>query len=201
MEPSVSIHHFVHPAWFEALGGWTKEENIELYVNFAVEAFKRFGKHAKLWSSFNEPTVRAPMQDPISMLVIKVHADMHDDITKHRFIFTQTCFAANAITHADAYADAHAHDDADACAHRHAVGPQQCLPLYCCIRAKHKCGRPTAIVSKAACMNRLYKTLFNVRAVCLQEVVFTSVSLHCCDWFATAQSSLSEIYLMLSLLR
>ena len=59
MEPSVSIHHFVHPAWFEALGGWTKEENIELYVNFAVEAFKRFGKHAKLWSSFNEPTVRA----------------------------------------------------------------------------------------------------------------------------------------------
>lgn len=57
MEPSVSIHHFVHPAWFEALGGWTKEENIELFVNFAMEAFKRFGKHAKLWSSFNEPTV------------------------------------------------------------------------------------------------------------------------------------------------
>lgn len=57
MEPSVSIHHFVHPAWFEQLGGWTKEENIQLFVNFAVEAFKRFGKHAKLWSSFNEPTV------------------------------------------------------------------------------------------------------------------------------------------------
>ncbi len=57
MEPSVSIHHFVHPQWFEELGGWTKEENIELYVKFAVEAFKRFGKHAKLWSSFNEPTV------------------------------------------------------------------------------------------------------------------------------------------------
>lgn len=57
MEPSVSIHHFVHPQWFEELGGWTKEENIELYVKFAVEAFNRFGKHAKLWSSFNEPTV------------------------------------------------------------------------------------------------------------------------------------------------
>ena len=58
MEPSVSIHHFVHPAWFEEKGGWTKEANIELFVNFAVEAFKRFGQHAKLWSSFNEPTVR-----------------------------------------------------------------------------------------------------------------------------------------------
>ncbi|DBB17846.1 TPA: hypothetical protein ACH3X3_002865 [Trebouxia sp. C0006] len=59
MEPSVSIHHFVHPQWFEELGGWTKEENIELYVKFAVDAFKRFGKHAKLWSSFNEPTALA----------------------------------------------------------------------------------------------------------------------------------------------
>ena len=59
MEPSVSIHHFVHPAWFEDMGGWTKEANIDLFVNFAVEAFKRFGQHAKLWSSFNEPTVRS----------------------------------------------------------------------------------------------------------------------------------------------
>lgn len=57
MEPSVSIHHFVHPAWFEEKGGWTKEANIDLFLNFAVEAFKRFGQHAKLWSSFNEPTV------------------------------------------------------------------------------------------------------------------------------------------------
>ena len=57
MEPSVSVHHFVHPAWFEEKGGWTKEANIALFVNFAVEAFKRFGQHAKLWSSFNEPTV------------------------------------------------------------------------------------------------------------------------------------------------
>lgn len=61
MEPSVSIHHFVHPAWFEELGGWTVEANIELFMNFAVEAFKRFGKHAKLWSSFNEPTVSSKL--------------------------------------------------------------------------------------------------------------------------------------------
>lgn len=64
LEPSVSIHHFVHPAWFEELGGWTKEENTELYVKFAVEAFKRFGKHAETWSSFNEPTVRCPTSIP-----------------------------------------------------------------------------------------------------------------------------------------
>lgn len=78
MEPSVSIHHFVHPQWFEELGGWTKEENIELYVKFAVEAFKRFGKHAKLWSSFNEPTVctvslrAGPATDQLGTLPYKV---------------------------------------------------------------------------------------------------------------------------------
>ena len=24
MEPHVTLHHFVHPAWFERLGGFTK---------------------------------------------------------------------------------------------------------------------------------------------------------------------------------
>lgn len=74
MEPSVSIHHFVHPAWFEALGGWTKEENIQLYVNFAVEAFTRFGKHAETWSSFNEPTVSCALYPPVYLWMCTLHA-------------------------------------------------------------------------------------------------------------------------------
>lgn len=70
MEPSVSTHHFVHPAWFDAKGGWTKEANIQLFANFAVEAFKRFGQHARLWSSFNEPTVRFCYPFLLSLLAI-----------------------------------------------------------------------------------------------------------------------------------
>ncbi len=82
MEPSVSIHHFVHPQWFEELGGWTKEENIELYVKFAVEAFKRFGKHAKLWSSFNEPTV-CTVTPACRQLISLAHSISHS-VSRHQ---------------------------------------------------------------------------------------------------------------------
>jgi hypothetical protein len=40
MEPVVVLHHFVHPQWFEDLGGFTKEENIQHFVDFSCEAFR-----------------------------------------------------------------------------------------------------------------------------------------------------------------
>ena len=58
MEPSVSLHHFVHPSWFDDLGGWGKEENVHLFVKFAEWSFQQFGTRAKLWATFNEPSVR-----------------------------------------------------------------------------------------------------------------------------------------------
>jgi len=36
----VTLHHFVHPNWFENLGGFTKEENIPIFVEFARTAFR-----------------------------------------------------------------------------------------------------------------------------------------------------------------
>jgi beta-glucosidase/6-phospho-beta-glucosidase/beta-galactosidase len=59
MEPSVSIHHFVHPAWFEDLGGWANDDSVEIFADFAARAFKLFGTKSKLWSTFNEPTALA----------------------------------------------------------------------------------------------------------------------------------------------
>ncbi len=34
------MHHFVHPNWFENLGGFTKEANIPIFVEFARTAFR-----------------------------------------------------------------------------------------------------------------------------------------------------------------
>lgn len=36
----VTLHHFVHPNWFETLGGFTKEANIPIFVEFAKTAFR-----------------------------------------------------------------------------------------------------------------------------------------------------------------
>lgn len=40
LEPMVTLHHFVHPNWFERLGGFTKEANIPIFVEFAQTAFR-----------------------------------------------------------------------------------------------------------------------------------------------------------------
>lgn len=57
LEPMVTLHHFVHPIWFEKLGGFTQEANIPHFVAFAQTAFKHFGSKVKLWATFNEPGV------------------------------------------------------------------------------------------------------------------------------------------------
>ncbi|MEW5309554.1 MAG: hypothetical protein WDW38_001436 [Sanguina aurantia] len=56
MEPNATLHHFVHPGWFEDLGGFTKEANIPIFVGWAVKAFELWGDRIKLWATFNEPT-------------------------------------------------------------------------------------------------------------------------------------------------
>ena len=44
MEANVTLHWFVHPLWFEDLGGWRKSENVRHYVEWAELAFKHFGQ-------------------------------------------------------------------------------------------------------------------------------------------------------------
>lgn len=57
IEPWVTLHHFTNPQWFEELGGFEKEENIEGFVQFAcsmAQAFPMVGN----WMTFNEPGIR-----------------------------------------------------------------------------------------------------------------------------------------------
>jgi hypothetical protein len=51
-----TLHHFVHPAWFEDKGAFEKKENIADFVSFATFAAREWGRRIKLWSTFNEPT-------------------------------------------------------------------------------------------------------------------------------------------------
>jgi beta-glucosidase len=40
LEPVVTLHHFVHPQWFEDLGGFTEEANIPHFVRFSEWAYR-----------------------------------------------------------------------------------------------------------------------------------------------------------------
>ncbi len=55
--PTITLHHFTHPLWFEQKGGWEREENIALFVRFAQKVFERLGTKVSIWYTINEPTV------------------------------------------------------------------------------------------------------------------------------------------------
>jgi len=39
--PLATLHHFVHPQWFEDIGAFEKEENIPLYLTWVELAYRR----------------------------------------------------------------------------------------------------------------------------------------------------------------
>ena len=56
MVPNATLHHFVHPAWWHALGGFERHDNVGAFVDFCVFCAREFGRKVKFWATFNEPT-------------------------------------------------------------------------------------------------------------------------------------------------
>ncbi|HMQ91219.1 MAG TPA: family 1 glycosylhydrolase [Flavilitoribacter sp.] len=53
------LHHFAHPRWFEAAGGWQTEDNLNAFVDFGQRVIRHFGPYVRFWNTFNEPNVFA----------------------------------------------------------------------------------------------------------------------------------------------
>jgi hypothetical protein len=49
MTPNATLHHFTHPQWFDELGGFTKAENIPIFVNFAVKVRRIVMSPSNAW--------------------------------------------------------------------------------------------------------------------------------------------------------
>jgi len=53
IKPVVTLHHYTHPCWFEDLGSFEKEENIQYFVRFCKKVFRQLHPHIHLWFTFN----------------------------------------------------------------------------------------------------------------------------------------------------
>ena len=53
IEPLIVLHHYTVPTWFEELGGFTKEENIKYFVEFAKVMYTALHDKVIYWSTFN----------------------------------------------------------------------------------------------------------------------------------------------------
>ena len=61
IDPCITLHHFSHPQWFEDLGAFEKEENIDYFVNFSKMMYERLGDRVQTWFTINEPNIYAAM--------------------------------------------------------------------------------------------------------------------------------------------
>ncbi len=59
IEPVVTLHHLAAPLWFEALGGFEKVRNIEVFVAFAEKAFSGLNQQVRRWITFHQPAATA----------------------------------------------------------------------------------------------------------------------------------------------
>lgn len=57
IKPFITIFHWDTPQPLEDVGGWTNEEIVDDFVNFASLAFSLFGDRVRDWLTFNEPYV------------------------------------------------------------------------------------------------------------------------------------------------
>ena len=59
--PVITLHHFTNPIWFDQLGGFEKEDNIDFFVSFCEKIFPIFSDKVKIWCTINEPEVYSVM--------------------------------------------------------------------------------------------------------------------------------------------
>ncbi len=53
----ITLHHFVHPLWFEQRSAFLNSLNISIFVRFAIDMFQEFENECQLWCTINEPEV------------------------------------------------------------------------------------------------------------------------------------------------
>lgn len=57
IKPVVTLHHFVHPQWFEEIGGFAKADNIKYFVDFSKLVYQTLGNRVAIWCTINEPGI------------------------------------------------------------------------------------------------------------------------------------------------
>ena len=59
--PVITLHHFTNPIWFDDMGGFEKEGNIDHFISFCEIVFNRYSDRVKDWCTINEPEVYSVM--------------------------------------------------------------------------------------------------------------------------------------------
>ncbi|MGZ3771198.1 MAG: glycoside hydrolase family 1 protein, partial [Bdellovibrio sp.] len=57
IEPLVTLHHFTLPNWLAQKGGWTSQDSVPAFTEYAAKVFEYLNEDVSTWVTFNEPMV------------------------------------------------------------------------------------------------------------------------------------------------
>ena len=67
IRPVVTLHHFSHPQWWEAKGGFANSANLPEFVRYCERVFDALSERVDTWVTVNEPTVFSTMGYTLGM--------------------------------------------------------------------------------------------------------------------------------------
>ena len=67
IRPVVTLHHFSHPQWWEAKGGFADRANAPHFVRYCERVFEVLSDRVETWITINEPTVFSTMGYTLGM--------------------------------------------------------------------------------------------------------------------------------------
>jgi beta-glucosidase len=59
IEPIATLFHFTNPIWFEDLGAWKNESNLQYFYDYSKFAFNEYKDKVKYWITINAPNAYA----------------------------------------------------------------------------------------------------------------------------------------------
>jgi beta-glucosidase len=113
MEPMPTLHHFTHPSWVAADGGWENPRIVDRLARWAEFASRSFGDRVGTWWTINEPMVA-----PALCYLMGVHPPCVRDIARALPVARHVLLAHGAM-----YGAIHG-----ATSHRPKVGPVLQMP-------------------------------------------------------------------------
>ena len=67
IRPVITLHHFSHPQWWEAKGGFANSANLPEFVRYCERVFDALSDRVDTWVTVNEPTVFSTMGYTLGM--------------------------------------------------------------------------------------------------------------------------------------